>query len=526
MYRPRQPEPLEPGLPPGGRRAGSRGDAILNIDAAIDDAAATLRRMNAPAPEAARAAPAAPPGPPPVLPGLASLGAIGLDHLLQWLREGRGWIVAAVLLCIAAALAYAFTASPRYSAYTDIVVDPSNLNVVSDDVFISNPQRDAQILEVESKLRVLTSRNVLARVVDELRLTEDLEFVRPDPLAFLKRMLRGDQPQGDARLGALRALGERVDARREERSFVVVLRVWSDDPDKSVVISDAIVTAFEDELFRSAAESAGRVAQNLNERLDELRANVTDAERRVEEFRRANGLQSSNGELVSNQLSSELNTQVLAAQQRLIQAQSRYMQMSAAIDSGQAASAPVFESAAMLALRSQYNALRQQVGSMQLTYGARHPRMTAAVSEQTALETAMAEEARRTLERARAEFDREQTAYDALRSKAEDERSNVFTDNAAGVQLRDLEREARTKAAIYEMHLARAQQIAERQQIDATNVRVISHAMPPNSRSWPPRTLLLLAAATVLGLGLGMAAAVALGLWRHVRTPQPQPHRG
>lgn len=450
-------------------------------------------------------------------PQLHLLGSIGVNDLIAWLRNGARWIVLALVLSVAAAFAYAVAATPRYTVYTDLVVDPSNLNVVSDDVFTTNPQRDAQLLEVESKLRILTSRNVLQRVIDELRLADDPEFVRPTFLDWMKTLIAPRDAKADKELAAMRALSERVEARREERSFVVILKVWSEDPAKAIALSDAIVEAFEAELFQSAAESAGRVAQNLNERLDELRRNVTEAEKRVEDFRRENGLQSTNGELVSNQLSSELNTQVLDGQQRFIQAETRYRQMSAAVAEGQTASASVFESANMTNLRQQYNALQQQIGSMQLTYGERHPRLVAARSERTALEAAMKDEARRILERAKADFDREQKALDALRGKADDEKSNVFTDNQAQVQLRDLERDARSKAAIYETHLARAQQITERQQIDTTNIRVISRALPPNARSWPPRTLILLIGGAVLGLAIGIAAALALGFWKFLR---------
>lgn len=450
-------------------------------------------------------------------PQLHFLGSIGVNDLIAWLRNGARWIVLALVLSVAAAFAYAVAATPRYTVYTDLVVDPSNLNVVSDDVFTTNPQRDAQLLEVESKLRILTSRNVLQRVIDELRLADDPEFVRPTFLDWMKMLIAPRDAKADKELAAMRALSERVEARREERSFVVILKVWSEEPAKAIALSDAIVEAFEAELFQSAAESAGRVAQNLNERLDELRRNVTEAEKRVEDFRRENGLQSTNGELVSNQLSSELNTQVLDGQQRFIQAETRYRQMSAAVAEGQTASASVFESANMTNLRQQYNALQQQIGSMQLTYGERHPRLVAARSERTALEAAMKDEARRILERAKADFDREQKALDALRGKADDEKSNVFTDNQAQVQLRDLERDARSKAAIYETHLARAQQITERQQIDTTNIRVISRALPPNARSWPPRTLILLIGGAVLGLAIGIAAALALGLWKFLR---------
>src|SRR5690606_3454527 len=83
------------------------------------------------------------------LPGLSAIGLIGIDDFLTWLHRGRGWILAMILLCTLAALAYALAATPRYTVYTDIVVDPANLNIVNDDVFATSPQRDTQLMEVE-----------------------------------------------------------------------------------------------------------------------------------------------------------------------------------------------------------------------------------------------------------------------------------------------------------------------------------------------------------------------------------------
>jgi polysaccharide biosynthesis transport protein len=520
MYRPSEPEEQALRLEARFERPRARGGSLLDLLPTIEQETSH--------PEEPKVVRPSPPVAEPkslrfseYFPGLPLLGSIGVDDIITWLRDGRRWIVLALVLCVAGALGYAMMAPPRYTVYTDIVVDPANLNVVSDDVFMSNPQRDAQLLEVESKLRTLTSRNVLKRVIDKLRLTEDPEFVKATPLAALLALFSSQDAKAGKELAAMRALAERVEARREERSFVVVLKVWREEPAKAVTLANAIVDAFEAELFQSAAESAGRVAQNLNARLDELRRSVTEAEKKVEEFRRANGLLSANGELVSNQLSSELNTQVLEAQQRFIQAETRYKQMSAAIAQGQTTSASVFESADMTNLRQQYNALQQQIGSMQLTYGERHPRFAAVRSERTTLEAAINQEARSIAERAKGDFDRERSALDALRTKANDEKSNVFTDNDAQVHIRDLERDARAKAAVYETHLARAQQITERQQIDTTNIRVISTAMPPESRSWPPRTIILLIGGAVLGLAAGVSLALALGLWRCVRRQQP-----
>jgi succinoglycan biosynthesis transport protein ExoP len=217
---------------------------------------------------------------------LRSLRELGPADILLWLQQRLLLVIAATILGVCAAVAYGLTATPRYTVYTDLIIDPQNLNVVSDDVFASNPQREAQLLEVESRLRVLTSRNVLRQVISDLDLTEDPEFVKPGLLEPLFRIFSPATSLQDRELGVLRQLSERVDARREERSFVVVLSVWSEEPDKAVRLSESIVRAFEAELFESAATSAGRIAAGLNERLDELRAAVTAAEEKVEAFRR------------------------------------------------------------------------------------------------------------------------------------------------------------------------------------------------------------------------------------------------
>ena len=166
---------------------------------------------------------------------VAALRAIGPDDVFHWLKDGLLWIIGATALCVAAALIYAMAAQPRYTVYTDLVIDPSNLQVVNDDVFGSNPQRDSQLLEVESKLRILTSRNVLTRVIDSMNLTQDPEFVKPGILAGIKALFSSaskDETQQAKLLGATRALSERVEARREERSFVVSLGVYTDNPEK------------------------------------------------------------------------------------------------------------------------------------------------------------------------------------------------------------------------------------------------------------------------------------------------------
>jgi uncharacterized protein involved in exopolysaccharide biosynthesis len=449
---------------------------------------------------------------------MKSLSQIGVGDVLGWLRRRIALIIAMTVIGVIAAFLYATMTTPRYTVYTDIIVDPQNLNVVSDDVFSANPQRDSQLLEVESKLRVLTSRNVLKKVIQELNLTEDPEFNKPSPFGNLFGGSGPPETPEQKEVSVMRDLEDRITAGREERSFVVTLAVWSSDPDKSVQLSQAIVRAFESELFVSSSDSAGRLASDLNSRLDELRASVTEAEEQVEQFKRASNIQeSSTGELASSRISSALDTQVLDAQQRLIQAESRYDQMRSAVAARRTATATIFDSVGMQTLRTSYNTLQQQIGSLSRTYGSRHPRLIALQSEEAAVENAIDSEAARILETARTEAGEARSTLSQLRGRADAERSTVFTNNDAQVRLRELEREARARAAVYETYLSRTRQINERQQIDATNVRVISEAVPPKTKSWPPRTVILLAAGAVGGFALGVALALALGLSGHLR---------
>jgi uncharacterized protein involved in exopolysaccharide biosynthesis len=60
--------------------------------------------------------------------------------------------------------------------------------------------------------------------------------------------------------------------------------------------------------------------------------------------------------------------------------------------------------------------------------------------------------------------------------------------------------------------MARAKEIAERQQINTTNVRVISPPTIPKTRSYPPRTLYLTAGGLFAGFVLGCMVAMILGL--------------
>jgi len=441
---------------------------------------------------------------------------IDLPQLLSWLRAGVKWIVLATLAGLLIGAGYAVLAKPRYTVTTDLLLDPAGLQIVTDDLFRQEQQRDTQLLVVESKRQTLLSRSVLLRAIEDLQLQKDPEFVPPTSWTSLlspRALLGGGGGASRSpEIVALDNLMRRVSARRDELSFVIIMSVWSDNPEKSIRISDAIVKAFKEELVAADSEGARRTADALVSRIAELKGEVNTAEQAVEEFRRQHGLQSTQGELVSSRSMSQINQQLVEARQRLIEAESRYKELT----SNNSADAAAMQSSTISSLRTQYATLKSRADAESLTYGPRHPRLSQLRTELSVLENEIEAEKGRIIQAARNNLDQAKAVVAALSAEASTVSTGVFADNDAQVQLRDLTREAAAKTAIYEAFLVRAREITQRQNLDTTNIRVISPPVPPKARSWPPRTTQLAGFGAIAGMVLGVLGVLGRGLWREI----------
>ena len=449
------------------------------------------------------------------------LPELDLFEALAWLRARWVLIAAIAIIGAMAGLAYGMTAKPRYTAYTDLLVPPSGLQLLPNDVYAQSLQADSQILDIESKMRILSSGNVLRRVVADLKLNEDKEFVPPPPAFDLRSMLGLSKPAGPKNdmLTAVRALSKRISVTRPERSYLVTIAVWTNSPEKSVEVADSLANAFQEEVAQADADGAGRAAAALSERLTSLQNAATEAEEKVAAFRRAHGLQTAGGELVSTQSMTQINSKLVDAKARVADARTRYEELTR--DTGSAISpASTLQSPTMTNLRGQYATLKQRYDALAMTYGPRYPELINTERQLAGLEQQMAQERARILQSAKVDLDQANAVVAALNAQAASARSAVALDNEAQVQLSDLERDMAAKVAIYNTFLNRSSETSQRQQLDATNIRIISTAIPPIGRSWPPRTVLLGAAGGIAGLGLGMVLALGLGYlgaWRRNR---------
>lgn len=445
------------------------------------------------------------------------LPALDVAAALTWLKRGMIWIAILAVVGAIAGYGYSMVAKPKFTAYTDLVVDPANLQLVTNDLYASSFDQNAQLLDVESKLRVLTSGNVLARVVSELNLHTDPEFLAP--AGGLPFMGAADT-SSDPKLAALGALEKKVTARREERSFVVTVAASSESAEKAALIARTVVAAFQTELAKAESDGATRAAASLMDRLGELKAGVTAAEDAVATFRQQNGLEASNGELVSTQTLASLSTRLIDARQALISVQARHAELTDP-RSGKL-NADAIQTPTMVALRTQYGLIKQEADAAAAIYGPLHPNRGSGERQLAGLQAQIDAEAGRYIQSIGLDLDQARRTVAQLETNIEGARNTVALDATASVQLRELERDATAKSAVYEAFLNRAGEITERQDLDTTNIRVISPATPPATRSWPPRGYVVASAGAFGGAALGIALALGLGFLaaaRQLRKP-------
>jgi succinoglycan biosynthesis transport protein ExoP len=414
-------------------------------------------------------------------------------------------------------LAYALITPSLYTATAQILIDPRDRQVVSNDVNPGALSPDGGIAQVESQVRVIESDAVLGRAVAQAGLEKEPGFGVPqenrvlNALAALREMVTGPKAErpADPRGRALDQLRRRLAVKRADKVFVIDLVVTTIDPDLSARIVNAIANAYLTDQTDARSDAARRAAGDLRGRLDELRKAVNVADKKLEDYKARNGLIASSGRLVNEQQLTDLNTRLVAAQARTAEAKARLQGIQSARGQpvGSGATPEAVQSSAIDRLRGQYAELAAKEADLRTNLGERHPFIAAVRTQMQDVRRLIDAELNRIAGAAETEAQRAQANERTLTAEREKLQRQSAVTAQSSVQLRELEREVEAARSVYNTFLVRAREIKEQTSIDSSNARIITAARPPQDPSWPPR-LILVAAALAGGLGLGAGLAL------------------
>ncbi|WP_267424286.1 GumC family protein [Methylobacterium sp. GC_Met_2] len=438
--------------------------------------------------------------------------------MLRRLWRGRSFIVLSTLFMVAVAIAVLGLLPPRYTSSIQILVDPSDLRVVENDVNARQPQADSGVSIAESQVRVIQSDNVLRRVIARLHLDQDEEFVLPDgdspTLNWIKGALGMLPPPGSRNPVniALDTLQNRLSVRRAERTFVIDVSVQSRDPEKAAQIANAIGDAYFAEEASARTDTARRASDALAGRLASLKRDVEQAEGAVVRYREDHKLVASSGRLLTDQQLGDLNQQLVTAAIKTAEAKERLDQARKMRSSDPSTALPeMLQSLEMQALRQQYATLSRNTAELATRLGERHPAMAEQYAQQRDLQRLIQREKERIIDTTQKDYDRAAASEAAIRGSLDRVKTETVSSDRAYVGLRELERTLEARRGVYEAYLKRAREASEQERLNTTNVRIISVATPARQRTFPPSPKIVLPLALVLGLLMGGGIALMLG---------------
>ncbi|MCF6200462.1 MAG: exopolysaccharide transport family protein, partial [Hyphomicrobiaceae bacterium] len=427
------------------------------------------------------------------------------------------WPLIALLTIASFGLAtlYSMTATTRFTASSKILINPQPKRVFGAD-YMPQDGNTNQIL-IESQTRVIASNSVLSRVVDSENLIADPEFsdsLTPSLAGWLKSLMGIENApmQFDieaAKREALRRLQEKLSVKRPSQTYVVEVAVSSRDAEKAALLSRAVANAYITDQAQSQAANTRQISALLQGRLSTLQNRLQEAETKVQRFKARHNIIAAEGSLVNERHLSRLNDELLAARNRLSQAQAKADKVSLLVSQGATPDnfGEAINSRVIAGLRQQYATSARTVAQLSTTLGARHPRLKAATARMNRSKKLINAELTRIASSMRANVDVEKKRMRSLEKRLERSRGVTASTNVAKVELAGLEREANAARAVYERVLSRARESNAQEKINLIDARVISYASAPLWASWPKKKIIL-PLALLLGLGLGLAAAL------------------
>ena len=439
--------------------------------------------------------------------------------LILWHR--RVFLAVVTALAGGLVLLYCLTTPRLYASAAQILIDPRDRQVLAKGVTPDTLASDGGVTQVESQVRVLQSDVVLLRAVKAAGLASDAEFGAASTglLATLARSYRdffGLTPAGgeSADLRALRALKRRLSVKRADKVFVIDVTVTADTGEKAARVAEAVAQAYLDDQAQARAAASNTASNELTGKLADLRTQVRDAENAVEAYKSAHDIVGAGGRLVKEQQLTDTNNQLATAHARTLEARARFDTIDRARRSGAAGASTTdaLQSPNMLQLRAQYAQVMRQRADLGAQLGSRHPAIVSIDAQVADVRRLIAGEIDRIARGARSDVEQAEVGERSLRRAVEDLSRTAQTTGLDYVRLRELERQAEASRAVYEAYLVRARETGEQAGISTVNARIITHAVVPIEKSWPPTLILLLAA---LGGGFGIGAAVVL-LGAHV----------
>lgn len=468
-------------------------------------------------------------------------GAFSIDRIVSAVRRRLLLVLAVPVVTFALSAAVVLSLPNRYDASAMVQIDPRKKTISNIENVISELKADAAT--VESEVEIIRSRAIALKVIDVLDLRNDPEFSRP---SFVQHALvwlglgaiapAGPMPEreeggvsvntdtitgylGPDRIGETRpardevavAFAERLKVTRVRTTLLIEIRFSAENAVKAAKIANTIAEVYLDEQLKAKHDVAGHASKLLEQKLESLRSELSERERRVAAFKSQNNIFESEGQILGEKQLARLMEQTVVARNTTAEARAKYdlaKRLSAKGDDG-AGLADVLQSHTVRLLKEQLAKATGRQAELATRYGDRHPEMLKVRAEVDEAEQQLSAEVARLVNNLKNEYAVAAERERELSESLEKLKSEDTVSKEAGVGLKDLARDAETTRALYEALLSRYKQTVETQSLQLPDARIVEQADAPLFPAAPKRKQVVMFA-TAGGFVLGIVIALLL----------------
>lgn len=439
------------------------------------------------------------------------------------------------LLTFLAVAALTFSQSPTYTATTQVIVETEEKNVINIAGVTTGLGADTAVIDTE--VEVMGSIALLEKVVRKNGLVENEEFnpfIREPATGFgaraksvVKSVIGSSDEDEDPFEGlseeekkesiertVVENLARNVKVSRVGTTFILMVQVDSGNPETAAMLANAIAEQYRINQLDEKLEATKIAADWLSENVEELANEVEAKQRRVEDFRARSGLLEAAGTRLTEQNLTFLEADRARIKSELDEARSKFenVQNTQATGGDVTSLAEVLDSPIIADLKSQRAAVLRRQAELLTTYGPRHPEMQRVRSEAADIDEQISSEVNRIVARLSQAVLIAERQLNEKNRQISGERNELARNNKNTVELKALERDARTSEELYEEFLSRFKETRPQNDIAEADARILSRASIPDSPS-SPKTLINLILGVLLGGIVGSALALLLEMF-------------
>jgi polysaccharide biosynthesis transport protein len=457
---------------------------------------------------------------------------IDLRDYLQVILKRKWSAITAFAIIVITVFIHSFTATPVYEATARLVIEKENPNVVSIEEVMAVDSSGTDYYQTQYK--IIESRTVAREVIKRLHLDESEEFFPKPKDDLISNMTRSIEETLESWGDSIKSLlstennntaagaidedsalvtdfTERIEVSPIRNSRLVDVSFQAKDPVLAANIANTLARTYIDQNLETKLMAAQDAVKWLHSRIEEEREKVGAAEQALLRYKEKHGIVtdfSSGVEKVTAQKLAELNTQVVEAESKRVEAETRYKQASALLGSPDMLDSipEVLNNELIRQIKTMEVELYKRVSELGKKYGQKHPRMVAIEAELKTLQKRKAQEVNRVINSLRNEYKVSLAKEKSLKTALAKQKKESLDLNQKAVQYGVLKRETESARNMYEVLIKRFKETTLTEDMRAGNIRVIDRAEIPEHQVKPRKKLnILLAIIVGLVTGIGLA---------------------